>query len=268
MTDPRTRYAFYIPFNLYGQDQRRKSWHARAGAHAEWWMKRADILREVTLWSLAQQKEQGFSVVVPVLPVDRKRYDPVKRIVERYGRNHFDSNYVFHVDERTYDIYGWLMDPFNWMQQAVKGFDYLVMIRLDSDDMYASDMFSHVKKAVPSPGLVHLCHNGYIWHRKQNKLAEWNAKGNPGPFYAVTYTAESLESEETLDAYREEFKLKNYHNTMTHAANKRMIPHGSFCYVLHDRNLSNGFDNKHTRQHMGEEIVGPERSRILERFGQ
>ena len=142
------------------------------------------------------------------------------------------------------------------------------MIHLDSDDMYASNTISFLRKQEITPGSVFYYSSGYIYGVFDRRLATFDAPKAPPPFVAMVFPNEVLKSYDAWLKFRTRFKMNCYHHQVHHCKKRKKMPHGFYCYMMHDENVVSAWSNKHTYTKIGKFIrERPKKVKILNRFG-
>lgn len=219
---------------------------------ASWWDERLAILENGVFPSLEAQTFQDFKVWG--LFCQR-----TQRLSGGILRSFQDRGYPTSFDT-----------PAVIMQAYQDKCDYLVMVHLDSDDLYAPMALEYVAEQEVSDGLVMYFEDGYIHSLADGRLCEFVTSCEdvgPPPYFAKVYTRDSLASMESWDAYRKEYRLHKVHYELRSCPNRVELPPWQFMGLLHDANDSRDWENGNTAKRVGREIEGRERVVTLEKFG-
>lgn len=141
------------------------------GLTQEWIDYRMNLFMNYTAKSLINQTDQDFLCVVHC---ERTTMDKVNNALAKYPP--LPSNIIFSVDG-DYII-----------KEAVKGYDYVYKLRLDSDNVVHPTYVSQLKKVQYYDGLqVIIGRYGYIYEISTNRLGFWD--DDSSAFNAYVFTA-------------------------------------------------------------------------------
>ena len=146
----------------------------------------------------------------------------------------------------------------------------VVLVHMDSDDMYAENFIEELKKIKPERGLVIFAEDGYMLDMESGRLFHFQpGEHGPGPYFAMCYTRASLLTGANWDKYREKFKLFKLHHELRSCPIKAKLPAGLFCGTIHGTNTSRTMKNPNTMKRVGAEITDEDKKEaILATFGQ
>lgn len=152
-------------------------------------------------------------------------------------------------------------DQLSAFKNAQGDYDYYMVLRLDSDDMYRKDVTDEMMsvEVSDSDGLYRYVQytHGYVYKPRNKKLKEWWRQHMTPPFFAMIYTKEIWDS-----------KIKNTDGGLFDGGHEQVREHkrklldkGRFCVGVHDLNMVTTIGKR-------EEIVDEEeKERILSGFG-
>ncbi|MGL5353522.1 MAG: hypothetical protein ACRDA5_09385 [Clostridium sp.] len=140
------------------------------------------------------------------------------------------------------------------IENAINENDLLYHVNIDSDNMYESHFIEQVDNYVYEEGVeCLLCHDGYIYDKPTNRLAEIS---HFSPSY-YTY----IYNKETYKKYFRERLFEPHANAITH----RHVSMGgrTYLFLTHENNLDNEFELIKDWLGDGTTIEGDEKERIL-----
>jgi len=236
----------------------KNAWRYRKNmARREWWVSRLDILQRFTLPSLANQSLQDFDLYGLFLRQDDENSAEVRQAIEAAGGQCVytePSEGMFGGAEAIRENYrGWC--------------DHLVLINLDSDDMYGRYAFRSFDAIAPGGGLCLVFEEGYILG-VDGRLFEYDSTDSTPPFLAMMFSGEAFESDEAWWAYRDKWGLQGPHHKVRDCPRVIVMSGGQFCYLIHGENVVSSWENSHTKKKLRREITNSaERARVLGVFG-
>lgn len=129
-------------------------------------------------------------------------------------------------------------DQLSAFKKAQGDYDFYMVLRLDSDDMYRKDVTDEMlsvdvfdSTGVPYRYVQYL--RGYVYKPRNKKLKEWWRRHMTPPFFAMVYTARTWDS-----------KIKNsagglfdggHEQVRNHS--RKLLEDGRFCVGVHDMNM-------------------------------
>ncbi|MGF7060015.1 glycosyltransferase [Brassicibacter mesophilus] len=140
----------------------------------EWLAQRISIFMRYTLQSLKNQTNQNF---LALIVYDTKS----KEIIEStLAKNKVLSENIRFVTP---------IEHYNQILESTKGYDYLYLVRLDSDDMYHKSFVQQLHDYNPKDDTqILICQKGYIYDSVNNRLAKY-FHFSP-QFYTLIYKVE------------------------------------------------------------------------------
>lgn len=254
----------WIPFNFCDlQRQDRPGFrYADTLAKPEWWKARAAVAEKFTLASLKNQTSKDFAVWGVGRKEDAGRALPMVKAFEQAG-----FNWV--TDLRSDEERGpteLRLEPCLDLITLFKGqCDRLLLIRLDSDDMFSSRAVHVFQRAAARvlPGSALCLDDGYLLDARTMKIFNWHTGGNPPPFFGAVYDQPALQSVEAWYAYRKEMRLECFHHQLMKAKHPYRLGMGLYCVVVHGHNTTDDWSNSSFQKHVGTEIKGEFRKREI-----
>ena len=228
--------AVVIPFNRCDLHKEKPWRYEKTMARSEWWEKRAKILDEFTMPSLMAQTRQDFTIWGMFLEHDIENAAPVFEVMKKYGAHCIigpNNETLFEGSDKVRKYYH-------------DTCDYLLMVHLDSDDMYARKTIEEMMDVTMIPGRSVYYPRGFLYGVEENKMAFFNAPKNPGPFLAMAFTNASLKDTATWNKYRNYWKLNTYHHQLNKCPKTMKLMSRGFCYMIHGENVITAWDNRHT----------------------
>lgn len=140
-------------------------------------------------------------------------------------------------------------------------YDYYMVLRLDSDDMYRNDVTDEMMSVdvTDHVGLYRYVQytHGYVYKPRNKKLKEWWRRHMTPPFFAMIYPRDVWES-----------KIKNNDGGLFDGGHeqvrnhkRKLLPEGRFCVGVHDMNMVTTIGKR-------DEIIDEEeKKKILKDFG-
>lgn len=245
----KTKLVFFSSFNrtLFPQVHKDKS-RPHPCLHRDWIEKRFEIWNRYTRMSIANQAVEDHIYVVCCYPDARQITDEV-----------FAD--VIKADTRLRLSYSWSDQGKQVMREIARGCDEIMLVRVDSDDMY------HPKA---SKGLMDAPRREWYYWRKgyayvyqpgkrdggkqeDGKMYRYDTQG-VGPFFAHRMLpADFLR----LDAIRQ----RNHKSIRKH--NPAVLPRGMFLVGITNQNTSTRIKSKTVKGKM----YNPQKQQVLEEYG-
>jgi len=201
-----------------------------------WYRHRADIFKEYTIKSLANQTDKDFLVWVQFREKERK--NPITRMIRRL-MNEAGLNFIctFNGAILREDKAYWHND--NLIERAEKSLkelgdineDYVVEVGLDSDDMVHKGFVDLVKNE-PHREAFYM-KGGYIYST-DGRLAEWK---NPESMsiYTINYPTRVFSNAKEHFDYQKGFSS---HEQIPNIFDAKQLPDGLYCATTHGQNIS------------------------------
>lgn len=224
----------------------------RTLARLEWWEKRYAILRDIVLPSLARQTFTKFDIIAPF--TTDINYDHAKKtidLLQQYGAH------VFWDDRKLKDF----VEPDAFIRKKYSLYDNVILLNLDSDDIYHPHAFEYLMRAPVNAGQVYIFRDGYLFELPDGRLGEYHGHVVPPPFFAFTFTRQAMKSEKHWKEYRDQYNLWVEHPTLTKAKVVHLMAPGLFCQLIHGTNVTSTW-LKHEKK-IVRIITGDERKRVL-----
>ena len=137
-----------------------------------------------------------------------------------------------------------------WLKSILEGYEDALVIRLDSDDMYAPTV---AEEAMSAPERQYIMwKRGYLRVMSNNRLFVYDARKS-GPFFAHRYKADVLINRGTM---------AEPHHHLIHNRKPFIMDSGRFIVNIHSLNLSSRAGMKGVER----EITGKQRVDIFRRF--
>ena len=258
------KHAVSIPFNWGGLS---KSNYKNCMRRREWWEHREQLLRTYTLPSLKAQTFQDFDIWAMFLKRDKKLSKGCRGAIRDFG-----GDCVFPDPEYG----GCILDGFYEVTAEYEGVDGLVVVGLDSDDMYAPQALARVAERPFEDGACLIFPNGYIYDVRDGRMAHHAIDGYPEhdrrsrtlPFWAVMMGTRALANQETFEEFRADRGLRRANNTLLRSDRHYLLPDNLTCYLLHEENVCAGWDNRNMVSKITRYIDDPDQKlEIIQRFG-
>lgn len=110
------------------------------------------------------------------------------------------------------------------------GADYVIMSRIDSDDMYHREFVDRIQKFGAFNGAV-VCKKGFIYNDSTDEMAEWIPKTNP-PFHTIIFgTGVFFDAEKHIDYYN---GYQSHEDAAKVFPNIAVMPDYSYCVLTHN----------------------------------
>lgn len=203
----------------------------------EWIDYRIDIFMNYTYKSLISQTNQDFTALISYDPLS---YDLVMQALSKY--NKLPENIIF------------LPKNNDLLYKLIQGYDYLYLVRLDSDDMYLPSFIDQLHKLnIDSSIECILNQDGYVYHIHKDKLGLW--KYPSPPFYALVYKVSDF-----LNGFR--YVMPRGHSSAINLKCK-ILHEKNYMVIVHNKNTSTEF---HTKFNVGMIKSNTEKNKILKEF--
>jgi len=208
----------------------------------DWWKQRVGLFEKYTLKSLKRQAFKDFEIWTPISPHAPK--EGVKYLLESAKKHGFHAFYDV-ADNKTK-----FSKPYTEAIKRCGDADWLVLINIDSDDIYRSDAIRKISLYKPRPGLTLIFEDGFIYDPRNDRLAYYEMKNSPPPFFAICYSREALKDEESFLEYEKEWKLDGFHYELLRTKNHKLIGSGHYSYIVHGTNTSTAWQREETARHI------------------
>lgn len=213
-----------IPFNIDFRGYYPNDMHLQGAFNASfersqtkaWIDYRIDIFMKYTAASLMNQTDQSFLCMVRYnLPTEKLIFEALARHPK------LTDNIIFTTR------------PDEVREEAMKGYNYLYNVIIDSDNMYSSDFIEKINKFEYEEGLECLmCEDGYMYDVDSDRLA-WIHHTSPS-FYVYIYS---------MERYKTHFKAELFESHMIATRHKyKVVPGNNYCIITHQANADNWFD--------------------------
>jgi len=145
--------------------------------------------------------------------------------------------------------------------QAFQGADYILLTRLDSDDMLHENAIKEIQAKTLKklrPRCAILMRNGFVYDKNSDQLAYWEPKTNP-PFHTIVFPGGTF-----FDAWRH---LRYYGSFKTHEDIVRVLPNkelgdGQYCVLTeHGHHISTTWKHPFNKPFKGD------KKKTLKEFG-
>lgn len=255
----KTKYALVMHFDScsgLSYDREGKSKALGKDQNSKWWTARRKMLKEYVIPSvlnieLGDDKETDLDMIALFDESNKKLSYSTRKLLEENG-----FVVEFNRDDSIRKLY------------QGEDFDFLVLIHLDSDDMYHENILTSIMAVEPSRGMMMFCEDGYMLDVKNGDLYRFvSGENGPGPYFAGVYTRASLQNEDNWYKYRQRFKLHKLHFELRQCPNKVVLPSGLFCGTIHGANTTRSLKNKNTAKRIGDKIEPKAAEEILKSFG-
>ena len=135
----------------------------------------------------------------------------------------------FILQDKNATLKGRLGKSLAILKTYFSGADWVIMTRIDSDDMFRQDMVQFIQ-CYPRLGGALICHNGFIYNSTTNEMAEWKPLTNP-PFYSIIFPGSVFfDTDEHLKYYKD-FKS---HEDISKIFNPMVLPDYLYCVLTHN----------------------------------
>lgn len=225
----------------------------------EWWDNRLKILKDVVMPSLRQQTFQDFDIVAPfTTDISRKLCKKLIDYLKKQGVS------IWWDDRKLKDY----VEPEEYLRKKYYGkVDNLILINLDSDDVYHKKAFEELMKVPVRDGQIYIFRNGYVYDEPTDRLAIYKGEPSPPPFFAFTFTNDSLKDSKSWKEYRDKYNLWVEHPKLDKCKVKYEMIDDLYCYYFHKYNVTSSWDNPHHFMKIGKLIVGNQKDGVLKDVG-
>ncbi|MTI70793.1 MAG: hypothetical protein FH751_11145 [Firmicutes bacterium] len=186
----------------------------------EWIENRIKIFNNFTLKSLKKQTNQNFETLV--------RYEDKteKHVFNALSKYKPLPKNVHFIKESLYD---------DEVIKSIKGYKYLYLVRLDSDDMYHKTYIDELHNHTPDIYTKALIsQKGFLYDSIKNRLVNYKRKSPP--FYTLIYNTNSY-----IKGKR--YKIPKGHTDVIKLPHK-IFNRKNFVVVVHSNNTTTKFNGK------------------------
>ncbi len=248
------KHLIYIPFTGVGIHQYKGD---------EWFKDRIEIFKNYTLKSLKYQSNRNFMIWISFRPEEASNplILELLQAIKQEGFAHvvftFDG-LMYHDDrflEQNISLPYRIRRTLLYLKPLSK-VDYVLMTRLDSDDMLHKNAVKEIQSQELKAGALTF-QRGYIYNTNTKELAEWNPDTNP-PFHTIVFPAETF-----FDAKKH---LEFYKDWTTHEDTTKVFPYtalSNFRYCVGIHNPANHISTSWSHRFRGDLVD----TNILEEFG-
>lgn len=183
-----------------------------------WIEKRIDIFMRFTLKSLKAQTNQNF---LALIKYEDKTNDIVTNILGKYPK--LPDNIKF-ISKNEYE---------KKVIEKIKGFNYLFLLRLDSDDMYHKSFIQQLynyKHDISTEAIIN--QNGYIYDSIKNRMAKFPHK-SPN-YYTLVYKVDDF-----INGKR--YRIPGGHPNVIKLLKHEIIKKPNYIRLVHSINDSSTF---------------------------
>lgn len=203
-----------------------------------WIENRLRIFRQYTLQSLKAQTNQDFLVLINC-------HDETLNIINEFLNG-------FEKLPENIKIVGTTKFK-EEVKNAITGFKYLYLVRLDSDDMYHKDfvnLISNYNNLIGTEALMNK--NGYVYNHNTKELAKWEFFSPP--FYTLIYD---------VDNY---LKGQRYYLERGHCGIRllkyEILPGENYMIIVHKDNMTTTWEYEARKS-----LILDNKDKILKEFG-
>lgn len=183
-----------------------------------WIEKRIDIFMRFTLKSLKAQTNQNF---LALIKYEDKTEEIVTNVLNKYPK--LPNNIKF-ISKSKYE---------NKVIEKIKGFKYLYLVRLDSDDMYHKSFIQQLydyKHDISTEAIIN--QNGYIYDSIKKQMAKFPHK-SPN-YYTLVYKVDDY-----IEGKR--YIIPGGHPNVIKLLNHEIIKKPNYIRLVHSVNDSSTF---------------------------
>lgn len=184
----------------------------------DWIEERIRVFMRFTLKSLKAQTNQNF---LTLIRYENKSSDIIANVLNQYPR--LPDNIKF-VTKSEYE---------KSVIEKIKGFKYLYLLRLDSDDMYHKSFIQQLydyKHDISTEAIIN--QNGYIYDSIKNQMARFPHK-SPN-YYALVYKVDEYMS-------GKRYRIPGGHPNVIKLLNHEIIKRPNYIRLVHSINDSSTF---------------------------
>ncbi|CEO25318.1 hypothetical protein NE452_06495 [Paeniclostridium sordellii] len=182
----------------------------------EWIDYRMDVFMKHTYKSLINQTNQSFTAVINYV---KSSENLIFEALSKYPK--LAENVIFTCEGEKV------------IKNLISDYEYLYMVRLDSDDMYHPSFVQQLIDFDDNSVQCIINQEGYVYDINEDKLGLWYALSPP--FYTHIYKVD-----EYLKGYRH--KLEGGHLGAINL-NHKILQKGNFMVIIHGGNTSTTFSN-------------------------
>jgi hypothetical protein len=252
--DMTVKYALKIHFDgahALTYNKARPSRFGYPDEEPEWWTHRLMLLEKYVFPSIERQTFKDFDVIGLFSQRTRDKSGAVAKAFRDRGHT------------VVFNSAGSIINAYNG------ACDFLVLMHLDSDDIYDPNALGMIAEVEPMPGMAVFFQNGYLYGIEggDGRLVEYNADAcGPGPYFAKVYTRRALKSFESWENYNKRHRLGGVHHTLRKCRQPVALKGRHFCGLVHASNVTRGWHNRNMNKRVGKEILGSAKEEILRRF--
>lgn len=183
-----------------------------------WIEKRIDIFMKFTLNSLKSQTNQNY---LALIKYEDKSKDIITKVLSRYPK--LPNNVTF-IAKSKYE---------KKVIEKAKGFDYLYLVRLDSDDMYHKSFIQQLfdyKHHISTEAIIN--QNGYIYDSIKKQIAKF-PQISPN-YYTLIYKVDDYIS-------GKRYKIPGGHPNVIKLLNHEILKKPNYIRLVHSTNDSSTF---------------------------
>lgn len=186
----------------------------------EWIDYRMSIFMNYTFKSLINQTNQSFTAII--------HYDELSEVLIQSALSQYNlmpSNIIFTSSGNAL------------IKKIIHGYDYLYIVRLDSDDMYHPNFIQQLIDFEHTSNLECIVNKeGYVYDIVGDNLGIWYAQSPP--FFTLIYKVQDYLSgfRYILNSHTNAIKLNHY-----------VFNSGNFMVILHGQNTSTKFNHPFVR---------------------
>lgn len=199
-------HIIYVPFTGVGKNPYKGD---------NWFLDRIEIFKDHTLNSLLNQTNKNFILWLSFRPEDQDNIITHRLVSYLHDQNiDFFCSYegLMYWDDKNLEanktlearLHNQLLLMQAYPNSLHKNIDYILMTRLDSDDMLHKDVVQLIQDQEPNTKALTL-QLGYVFNKDTGEVAEWNPLTNP-PFHTIIYPRDTFFDAEKHIAYYEGFK--------------------------------------------------------------
>ncbi|MED1793419.1 MULTISPECIES: glycosyltransferase [Brevibacillus] len=188
-----------------------------------WIKSRMKIFMKYTRRSLQRQTNQGFDALIEYEDRSRKHIKKQLRKYKKLPRN------IKFIPKSMYQ---------RSIKKRLKGYRYLYLVRLDSDDLYRRSYIQQLRNHRRRKGVKAIINqNGYMYDSKKKRIAPMYAK-SPA-FYTLIYKAKS---------YRrgKRYKLRGGHPAVIRLRHDKLRLR-NYVHIIHSGNTTSKFRSKRNK---------------------
>lgn len=190
---------------------------------SRWIKKRMKIFMRYTRKSLQKQSNQGFVALVEYEDRSRKK---IKKALRKYRK--LPKNIKF-IPKSMYQ---------RSIKKRLKGYRYLYLVRLDSDDLYRKSYIRQLKNHRRRKGVRAIINqHGYMYDAKRKRIAPMYAK-SPA-FYTLIYKAKDYRS-------GKRYRLRGGHPAVIRLRHDKLRLR-NYVHIIHGGNTTSQFRSKRNK---------------------